>query len=132
MIDLLGIPDLSDNVKKKYIFVSHLVPQYLLFFILFKQCLTLNCRYKSQSKTCTALTGYLKPKESEEKRLNSNDPHHGDTGITGGTTRRLTDGKISSPSQPYYAHHVCKASSVISSKSPSRALRWSSIYYTEP
>ncbi len=53
----------------------------------------------------TALTGYLKPKESEEKRENSNDPppphHHGVTGITGVTTRRLTGGKISSPSQPY-------------------------------
>ncbi len=32
-----------------------------------------NCRW-SRSKTCTALTGYLKPKESEEKRENSNDP----------------------------------------------------------
>ncbi len=51
----------------------------------------------------TALTGYLKPKESEEKRENSNNPppHHGVTGITGVTTRRLTGGKISSPSQPY-------------------------------
>ncbi len=40
------------------------------------------------------LTGYLKPKESEEKRENSNDPPpHGDTGITGVTTRRLTGGK---------------------------------------
>ncbi len=29
----------------------------------------------------TALTGYLKPKEIEEKRENSNDPHHGDTVI---------------------------------------------------
>jgi len=48
-----------------------------------------------------ALTGYLKPKESEEKREISNKPHLGDTGITGVTTRRLTGGKISSPSQPY-------------------------------
>ncbi len=52
-----------------------------------------NCRwYESQSKMHTALIGYLKPKESEEKRENSNDPphHHGDTGITGETTRRLS------------------------------------------
>ncbi len=28
-------------------------------------------------------------------------PHHGDTGITGVVTHRLTGGKISSPSQPY-------------------------------
>ncbi len=27
-------------------------------------------------------------------------PHHGDTGIIGVVTRRLTGGKISSPSQP--------------------------------
>ncbi len=55
----------------------------------------------------TVLTGYLKPKESEEKRENSNaapppPPHHGVTGITGVTTRRLTGGEISSPSQPYH------------------------------
>ncbi len=52
----------------------------------------------------TVLTGFLKPKESEEKRENSNDPppHHGVTGITGVTTRRLTGVKISSPSQPYH------------------------------
>ncbi len=31
-----------------------------------------------------------------------------------------------------HAHLVSKASSVISSKSPSPAFRWSSIYYTEP
>ncbi len=38
-------------------------------------CLTQNCRwYESQSKTRTVLTGYLKPKETEEKRSNSNDP----------------------------------------------------------
>ncbi len=54
-----------------------------------------------QSKTRTALTEYLKPKESEEKMENSNDtPHHGDTGITGVVKRRLTGGKMSSPSQP--------------------------------
>ncbi len=48
-----------------------------------------------------ALTGYLKPKESEEKRENSNDPpHHDDTVITSVVTCRLTGGKISSPSQP--------------------------------
>ncbi len=53
--------------------------------------------YESQSKTRTALTLYLKPKERE----NSNDtPHHGDTGITGVVTRRLTGGNVSSPSQP--------------------------------
>ncbi len=61
-----------------------------------------NCRwYESQSKMYSALTGYLKPKESEEKRENWNDPPHGDTGITGVTTRRLTSGNISSPSQPW-------------------------------
>ncbi len=53
-----------------------------------------------------ALTRFLKPKESEEKRENSNDlpppHHHGVTSITGVTTRRLTGGKISSPSQPYH------------------------------
>ncbi len=32
------------------------------------------CWYESQSKICMALTGYLKPMESEEKRENSNDP----------------------------------------------------------
>ncbi len=33
------------------------------------------CRwYKSQSKMSTALTGYLKPNKSEEKRENSKDP----------------------------------------------------------
>ncbi len=33
-----------------------------------------NCHwYESQSKTSRILTGYLKPKESEEKRENSND-----------------------------------------------------------
>ncbi len=31
-----------------------------------------------------------------------------------------------------HAHLVSKAGSVISSTSPSRAFRWSSIYYTEP
>ncbi len=31
-----------------------------------------------------------------------------------------------------HAHLVSKAGSVISSKSPSHAFRWSSIYYTEP
>ncbi len=30
------------------------------------------------------------------------------------------------------AHFVSKADSVISSKSPSLALRWSGIYYSEP
>ncbi len=29
-------------------------------------------------------------------------PRHGDTGITGVVTRRLTGGKISSPSQPEF------------------------------
>ncbi len=51
------------------------------------------------SKTCTALTAYLKPKESEEKVKRP--PHYGDNGKTGVTTGRLTCGKISSPSQPY-------------------------------
>ncbi len=50
----------------------------------------------------TALTGYLKPKESEEKRENSKPHHHhGDTGITGIVTRRLIAGKKNSPSHPY-------------------------------
>ncbi len=31
-----------------------------------------------------------------------------------------------------HAHLINKAASVISSKSPSHAFRWSSIYYTEP
>ncbi len=46
-----------------------------------------------------ALTGYLKPKESE-KNWNDPPPPHGDTDITGVTSGRLTGGKISSPSQP--------------------------------
>ncbi len=45
-----------------------------------------------------AFTSYLKPKESEEKRENSNDPPPQYTCVV---TRRLTGGKISSPSQPY-------------------------------
>ncbi len=31
-------------------------------------------------------------------------PHHGDTGITGVVTCRLTSGEISSSSQPYLPH----------------------------
>ncbi len=53
----------------------------------------------------TTLTGYLKPKESEE---NSNDPHHGDTVITAVTSGLLTGGEISSPSQPYPLTHTHK------------------------
>ncbi len=42
-----------------------------------------------------AFTSYLKPMESEEKGENSKRPlQHGDTGITGVVTRRLTGGKI--------------------------------------
>ncbi len=60
-----------------------------------------NCRwYESESETRAAVTGYLRLNESQEKRENSNDPHHGDTGITSVVTCRLTGGKISSPSQP--------------------------------
>ncbi len=46
----------------------------------------------------TVLTGYLKPQKAR-KRGKTNDPHHGDTVITGVTSGRLTGGKISS--QPY-------------------------------
>ncbi len=42
--------------------------------------------------------------QGKRGKENSNNPppHHGVTSITGVTTRRLTGGKISSPSQPYH------------------------------
>ncbi len=61
-------------------------------------CLTSNWHwYESDSKTRTALTCHLKPKESQENKENSKDPpprwyRYCHTSITGG--------KISSPSQP--------------------------------
>ncbi len=40
-------------------------------------------------------------KQGKEGKLKRRPPpHHGDTGITGVVTRRLTGGTISSPSQP--------------------------------
>ncbi len=65
-------PSSSDNVKKKKTFVPHLFGSIVFADFYFKHCLTPNCCwYESQSKTCTVLTGYLKPKEERE---NSNDP----------------------------------------------------------
>ncbi len=50
----------------------------------------------------TALVFKNKGKRGKEGKLKRPPHHHGVTGITGVTTRRLTGGKISSPSQPYY------------------------------
>ncbi len=60
------------------------------------------CRwYESQSKTHGAYRVFkTQGKRGNEGKL-KRPPHHDDTGVT---TRRLTGGKISSPSQPYYGN----------------------------